>query len=171
MLLKYIRKRELGLKIPINDINKNLDLICKKRIQENEFELYNHLLNNSKYGFRILIDGKEIKEINSNSHDITIYFENYITKENFLVKKLNLNKVEDEIYNFFDNDDNIQFETKFIISQTNKISQKDIDIYDKEIIKKIISYKSKKWYKYKIIFLIIFFVFLLIIYLFKNSSI
>ncbi len=171
MLLKYIRNRELGLKTPINDINKKLDLICKNRMKENEFELYTHLLQISKYDFRILIDGKEIKEIKSHSHDITIYFENHITKENFIVKKLNLNKVEDDIYNFFDDDGNIKFQNKSININTNCIKQKDIDIYDDEIILKIIYYKPKNWYDYKIIYVNILLIFFFIIYLFKNSSI
>lgn len=173
MLLQYLRKRELG-SIKQNDkenIYKYLDLICKKRIQENEFELYKYLFDISKYEFIILIDGDEIKEINSHSHEIKIYFKNNIRKEKFLVKKLNLNKVGDELYNFFDNDGNIQFENKSIIANTIYIKEKDIDIEDKEIIYNITNYKPTNWYKHKIKYILIFFILFLIISVFKNSNI
>lgn len=164
MLINHLIKREYT-NFKDNSFDIILDLMCKKRLEEKDYNLYNYMIENSFYNLKILIDNKEYNKIDSHSHDIKIFFENKITEDNFIVRRLNLNNVSYLRYHFFDNEGIRQFVSKEIGSDSEFIDIKDIDIYDENIIKNIIRYKKSTLLDKIYFWLKITFVIFLIIYI------
>ncbi len=158
MIIKIIENNKYGTKFK-EKINLTLHLICLERIKNQDFSLFDEMIKKKLYEFVIFIDGIPYKIINSQSHDIKIYFINNITGDYYMVKRLNLNYHIDKYY-YYDNDGEQLFNKKYIMPDSEYIDIEDIDLYDNEIISKIIKYKksNNKYSKY------LFYLFLLTIY-------
>jgi hypothetical protein len=171
MIINSIQNSKYGKKYSVDKKFKlNLHLICIKRLENNDFELFDELVKRKFYEFAIFIDDLPYKIINSQSHDIKVYFINNITKEYYIVTRLNLNYHIDKYY-YYDNEGNQQFTNNYVISDSQFIDIKDIDTHDKSIIKKIIKYKKQKKILPKCLLYLFLFLIYLIYFLFKDKTI
>ncbi len=171
MIINSIENSKYGMKYYSNKKFKlNLHLICVKRLVNNDFELFDELVKRNLYEFIIFIDDLPYKIINSQSHDIKIYFQNNITKEHFMISRLNLNYHIDKYY-YYDNEGNQEFSNNYVIPDSEFIDIKDINIHDNSIIKKIIEYRKTKNILSKYLIYLFLLIIYLIYFLFKDKTI
>ncbi len=171
MIINSIENSKYGNKYYLDKKFKlNLHLICIKRLENNDFELFDELVKRKFYEFAIFIDDLPYKIINSQSHDIKIYFLNNITKEHFMILRLNLNYHIDKYY-YYDNEGNQEFSNNYVIPDSEFIDIKDIDTHDNKIIFNIIKYKKTKNILSKYLIYLFLLIIYLIYFLFKDKTI
>ena len=170
MIIRIIENNKYGTKFKENKFNLALHLICLERIKNRDFNLFDEMIKRKLYEFVIFIDDLLYKTINLQSHDIKIYFINNITKDFFIVKRLNLNYHIDKYY-YYDNEGEQKFNNNYIIPDSEFIDIQDIDIYDEEILSEIVKYKKNNFQYLKYFFYLFLLIIYIIYFLFKEKTI